>query len=177
MIPDNVDLSPQLDQARQQIRREAEQVLAEADIGDQTLDQARQEVATTAENVARDPGQLDEEVGQLVDRLFQGDDALFSPSERQQLVEALTTRAGVEPEEAENIAERWEQQAQSAVNSVGTTASDIRMAAGRTSDQALDAMSAAAWYAFFASLLSLAAAVAAAGFGAPRHPYVSERME
>ena len=177
VVPDDLDLSPQLDEARQQIRREAEQVLAEADIDEQALEQAREEVATTAENVVRDPGQLDEEVGQLVDRLFEDDDALFSPSERQQLVEDLTTRAGVEPEEAENIANRWEQQAQSAVDSVGTTASEIRTAAGRTSDQALDAMSSAAWYAFFASLLSLAAAVAAAGFGAPRHPYVAERLE
>lgn len=177
VIPDNLDLSPQLREAREQIRSEAERILAEADIDDQTLNQAREEVATTAQNVVRNPGQLDEEVGQLVDRLFQGDDALFSPSERQQLVEALTNRAGVEPDEAEDIANRWEQQAQSAASSVETTASDIRTAAGQTSDQALGAMSAAAWYAFFASLLSLAAAVAAAGFGAPRHPYVAERME
>lgn len=43
------------------------------------------------------------------------------------------------------------------------------------SERALDAVSSAAWYAFFASLLSLLAAVLAAGWGAPRFPFMTSR--
>jgi len=175
VLPDDIDLSPQLREARERIRAEAEQVLAQSDIGEQELEQAQDEVSSTAENIARNPGQLDSEVSQLVDRLFDGEDAVFTPAERQRLIEALSARAGTSPEEAEQIASRWEQQAQSAASSIETAASDIRTTATETSDTALDALSSVAWYAFFASLLSMIAAISAAAFAAPSHPYVSER--
>lgn len=43
------------------------------------------------------------------------------------------------------------------------------------SDRTLDAVANVAWYAFFASLLSLIAAVLGAGWGAPRFPFLTSR--
>ena len=173
ILPDNVDISsPEVSQARDAVRQEAEQVLANAGITDGQIDQAGNEIASAAGDVVRNPAQLDEEVGRLIDGLFQGEGAVFSPADRQRLVETLSERAGVSPEEAEQIATRWEQQAQSTVQ---TTTADIGEAAVSASDTALDAMSSAAWYAFFAGLLSLAAAIGASAVGAPSRPYVTER--
>lgn len=51
--------------------------------------------------------------------------------------------------------------------------------AARVAEQTTDALSTAAWYAFFASLLSLAAAAFAATAGAPKHTFVvgNERVD
>jgi len=175
VLPDNVDLSPEARQAREQIRREAEQIVSEAGIGEQDIGQAQEEVTAAAEDVARNPGQLSQEIDQLVNRLFEGDDAVFFEQERQQLIEALTSRAGLTPQEAEQVASRWEQQAQSVAGSVQSAASDLGQAAVETSDSALDALSSAAWYAFFAGLLSLLAAMFAAAAGSPSRPCVEPR--
>lgn len=175
ILPDDLGLDPALRQARERIRSEAEQMLSRAGLGEEELQQAREEIGSAAEDVARRPGQLDEEVGRLVDSLFDGEDAVFSPAERQSLVEELSTRAGVTPEEADRIADRWEEQAQSAAGSIGNAASELGDAVARTGDDAVDALSSAAWYAFFASLLSLAAAIGAAAAGAPSRPYVERR--
>lgn len=61
------------------------------------------------------------------------------------------------------------------VGNVDTQA--LREDAARTTEQALDALSTAAWYAFFASLLSFAAAVIGAGMGAPHRTFVTARDE
>lgn len=51
----------------------------------------------------------------------------------------------------------------------------LRQEAAQTAETALDALSTANWYAFFASLLSLAAAVIAAGAGAPHRTFLAAR--
>ncbi len=51
----------------------------------------------------------------------------------------------------------------------------LRAEAGQTAENALDALSSASWYAFFASLLSLFAAIFAAGAGAPNRTFVTAR--
>lgn len=168
VLPDNINVSPQVQQVRQQVIQEAEQVLAQADIGDEQLAQAQAEVGTAAANIARRPGQLDEEVSSLIDRLFEGSDAVFSQSDRQELVEAISERAGMTTQEAQTVVQRWEAQAQNAGNTIEKAASDVRQTAGETSETALDALSSASWYAFFASLLSLLAAMGAAVVGVPQ---------
>lgn len=49
---------------------------------------------------------------------------------------------------------------------------ELQNQAVAVADDATDALSTAAWYAFFASLLGLAAAAIAAGAGAPKHTFV-----
>jgi len=71
-------------------------------------------------------------------------------------------------------------EAQDAANAIENQVSQIdpqqlRQQAGATTESALDALSSAAWYAFFASLLSLAAAVIASGMGAPHRTFVTAR--
>ena len=176
VLPDNLDLSPQLEQAGEQIRQEAEQILAEADIGQEQLAQAQEEIGSAAADVVREPGQLDQEVSSLIDRLFEGEGAVFSEADRQQLLEVLSERAGMTPEEARIVVQRWEQQAQSAAGTVENVASDVRSTTGEVSESALDALSTASWYAFFASLLSLLAAIGAAIAGAPRHAFLRDEI-
>lgn len=53
----------------------------------------------------------------------------------------------------------------------------VRERATRVADQSAETLSISAWYAFFASLLSLLAAVFAAGAGAPKLPVVTGRKE
>lgn len=175
VLPNELNISPQLQQAREEIRQEAEQVLAQAGIGDRQLAQAQAEIGSAAGDVLQRPGQIDEELGALIDRLFRGEDAVFSESDRQELVEAMSERAGMTPQEAQTVVERWEVQAQDAASTLETTASDARQTAGEVSETALDALSTVSWYAFFASLLSLFAAVGAAIVGAPKRFLVTNR--
>lgn len=70
-----------------------------------------------------------------------------------------------------------ENQAQDVIETVRQEAQQVDLQqvqnqAVAVADDAADALSAAAWYAFFASLLGLAAAVIAAGIGAPKHTFV-----
>lgn len=176
VLPDNASMSGPSREAREQVRREADQILSEAGIGNEELSQARDEVTGAVEGVARNPGQAGQEIDRLVDNLFGGPDAVFSPSDRERLIEELTTRAGMTPQEAEQVAARWERQAQDAAGAVQSAASNVGDAAVKASDSALDALSSAAWYAFFAGLLSLAAAMFAAAAGARRRPYSEPRV-
>ncbi|MGI8943993.1 MAG: hypothetical protein ACR2FJ_07165 [Qipengyuania sp.] len=86
---------------------------------------------------------------------------------------AVLEPGGVSQEEAANRIE-------GAVESVRNEAAQIdqqqvRQEAGQTAESALDALSTASWYAFFASLLSLFAATIAAGAGAPNRTFVTAR--
>jgi len=78
-------------------------------------------------------------------------------------------------EEIRNAAEEVLAEARQRARAVDTPA--LRQDAERISANALDAISGVAWYAFFSSLLSLGAAVAAAGAGAPRHTFLAAREE
>ncbi len=175
VLPGDVNLDLEAQQTREAIRSEASQILRSAGITQEDAMAARNAAETAGENILRSPGDAGAEIDRLVDRLFTGPDAAFSPEEREQLVQTLATRAGVTPQEAETIARRWESQANTAMQNVSTTVSDVRDEAGKAGEQALDLVSTIAWYAFFASLLSLLAAVLAAGAGAPRHGHAAYR--
>lgn len=169
------DLTPEARRARDQIRQEAASIFDQAGLGERDLNQAGDAAGSTAEAILRRPGTAGAEIDGLVDRLFEGPGAVISPAERQRLVQALAQRAGVTPQEAEAIANRWEREARNAMAGADTTIADVREAAGDASVATLDALSDTAWYAFWAGLLSLIAAVAAAGFGAPqRGPVLAE---
>jgi hypothetical protein len=75
-------------------------------------------------------------------------------------------------------ANQIERQAEQAIEEVRERANELdtpeaRAEAERIARDATNALSSAAWYAFFASLLALAAAALGAGAGAPRHTYMT----
>lgn len=87
--------------------------------------------------------------------------------------EAVLQPGGVSQDEAARRAE-------GAIEAVEGELADVdedqlRAQAGQTAENALDALSSASWYAFFASLLSLFAAIFAAGAGAPNRAFVTAR--
>lgn len=174
-LPDDLNLSPEARQARERIRAEANQILAGSGIDRSDSRVAQNAAADAAEGILRTPSNAGAEIDRLVDRLFVGPNAALSPAERQRLVEQVAQRAGVTPQEAEQIANRWQAQAQAAVQNIGNSAAQVREQVGEAGEAALDTASKVAWYAFFASLLSLAAAVIAAAIGAPRHGHAAYR--
>ncbi|MCT2559646.1 hypothetical protein N0B51_11710 [Tsuneonella sp. YG55] len=88
---------------------------------------------------------------------------------------AVLRPGGVTEQEAENQVEGAVNDVRARINRVDQD--QLREDAGRTAENALDALSSASWYAFIASLLSLAAAVIAAGAGAPRRTFMTAREE
>lgn len=173
-LPDNPELAAALSEqglTRDAIRREAQQILDAAGIGRSEAREAQQAVEKTARDIVRTPGDAGQDINQLIDRLFGGPDAVISDAERQRLVSEIAQRAGVTPQEAERIAGRWETQARAATDRVASLGGDVRQGVGQAAEQGLDALSAAAWGAFIASLIGLAAALVGSALGAPRiHP-------
>lgn len=177
-LPDDPQLAEALRQqglTREQIRQEAAEITQAAGLTQQDAQAAQQAIGETAADIVRTPGDAGQDLNQLIDRLFGGPGAVIGDAERQRLVEVLAQRAGVSPEEARQIAARWEQQAAAVGQQVEQTAQQARLQAGETSAEALDALSKAAWGAFIASLISLIAALAGSALGAPHGPLTDER--
>lgn len=87
--------------------------------------------------------------------------------------EAVLQPGGVSQEQ---VAERAEGAIEAVEGELAQVDEDeLRAQAGQTAESALDALSSASWYAFFASLLSLFAAIIAAGAGAPNRAFVTAR--
>ena len=156
---------------RDRVRQEAVSIANQAGVGQQNVDQAENAVAAAARDIIRTPGDLPEDLNQLIDRLFGGPDAALSPEEQDRLVTVIANRLGVSREEAEQIAQRWQVQADAAwrnverggenvVNQVGTAAEDV----GQT---ALDISADVSWYMFWSSLAGLVAALMAAAVASP----------
>ena len=158
--------------SREQIEREAAEITRSAGLTQQDAQAARQAIGRTAADIARTPGDAGQDINQLIDRLFGGPDAVISDAERQRLVQEISRRAGVTPQEAEQIAGRWQQQANAATAQVSRTAEQARVRAGEISAGALDVLSKAAWGAFIASIISLIAALIGSALGAP-HDYLT----
>lgn len=163
--------SQQVATARNQIMQEATALGRAAGMNQEDLQQAQNAVAATARDIARTPGDADQDIARLIDRLFQGPNAAISPAERERLVTEISRRSGVSRGEAERIAGRWENQANTAVSQVQTTGQRVVNQAGETavqvSDDALDVMSKVAWGMFLISLAGLVAAIMGAALGAP----------
>lgn len=87
--------------------------------------------------------------------------------------DAILQPGGISQEEAANEVENAMDTVRNQVQQVDTQ--ELRQQAGQTAEGALDALSSASWYAFFASLLSLFAAIFAAGAGAPNRTFVTAR--
>ena len=86
---------------------------------------------------------------------------------------AVLTPGGISREEAQQQVDQTADTVRDEVAQIDQQ--QLREDAGATAERALDALSSASWYAFFASLLSLAAAVIAAGAGAPSRAFMTAR--
>ncbi|MGI8704862.1 MAG: hypothetical protein ACR2JJ_03545 [Sphingomicrobium sp.] len=161
--------SSDVNSARDRAQQEAQAILDEAGVGQQSAQQAGNAIGTAARNIAMSPGTADAEINRLINRLFEGPDAALSPQEREALVTALAQRAGMSRQEAETAAQRWEAQANAAWANVRTTGEDVaseaRDTAVEVTDTAADVLSKVAWGMFLISLAGLVAAVLGAAIG------------
>lgn len=161
--------SSDVNAARDRAQQEAQAILDQAGVGQQSAQQAQDAIGTAARNIMMRPGTADAEINRLINRLFQGPNAALSPQEREALVTALAQRAGMSREEAETAARRWEAQANAAWANVRRTGGNVADQAGETAvgvtDTAVDAMSKVAWGMFLISLAGLVAAIIGAAIG------------
>lgn len=155
--------------ARDRVVQEAIELGRAAGMNQRDVQQAQNALAATAEDIARTPGNIGEDLQQLIDRLFQGPNAALSPAEREQLITEIAQRSGVSREEAAVIADRWQVQARAAWSEVRTTGAQTANQVGETAvevtDTAVDVMSKVAWGMFLISLAGLVAAVLGAAIG------------
>lgn len=156
---------------RDRIRQEAASIASQAGIGQENVGQAQNELAATARDIIRSPGDLPEDLSQLIDGLFRGPDAALSPQEQDRLATVIANRLGVSRQEAEQIAQRWQGQARVAWTKVRrtgeTTATEIGNVAENVGQTALDVTADVSWYMFWSSLAGLVAALVGAALAAP----------
>lgn len=160
-VPENVSID------RERVRQEAVGIANEAGIGQPSAQQAQNAVAAAVRDMVRTPGDLGQDMNQLIDRLFNGPNAALSPAERERLVTVIAGRLGVTPQEAEQIAARWQTQSQQAWQNVRGTGADVVSQAGQTATNVagstLDLIADLAWYMFWSSLAGLIAALIGSG--------------
>lgn len=158
-----------VDAARTRVQQEADRILGQAGVGEQDMRQAQDAVGTAAQNIAMNPGTSEQEIDRLINRLFEGPDAILSPQERDKLVTALANRAGMSREEADRVAERWQGQASTAWTNVRRTTTDtadrVGEAAVDVANTAADTLSKVAWGMFLISLAGMVAALIGAAVG------------
>lgn len=177
LVPDDFvsQLPPEVQQSLQgqdltvdDIRREGRAILQEA-ISQQERERARELITDTATSIARSPDQAEQEIEELYNQLV-GENGLISEQDRQEALQAMEDRLGIEPEEAEAMFDQWQQGIEDAAASIRDSLGEMRQQAADVAQQATDALAAAAWWAFIISLLGLLAAVGGAIVGRPdRH--------
>ena len=127
------------------------------------------EVATdTARDVVSSPGDTDEDLEAMVDRLFGGSGAVLSEEDRQQALTQMQERLGVSEEEAGQMIDQAQAQIEEAQAQVRQATEEAKAQAAEAAESASAAVSAAAFGAFVASLLGLVAAIGGALVGRPR---------
>ena len=163
-VPENVNID------RERVRQEAAGIANEAGLSQQNAQQAQNAVADAARDTVRNPDDLGQNFNQMIDRLFQGPNAALTPADRERLVTVITERLGVSRQEAEQIAGRWEAQANQAwqnVRGTGATAVDrAEQTATNVAGTTLDVLADLAWYMFWSSLAGLVAALVGAALAA-----------
>ncbi|HUG45277.1 MAG TPA: hypothetical protein VMK31_02040 [Sphingomicrobium sp.] len=163
-VPDNVSVD------RERIRDEAVSIANRAGLTEQNAQQAQDAVADAARDTVRNPGDLGQNFNELIDRLFQGPNAAVTPADRERLVTVIAERLGVSREEAQQIAGRWETQANQAWQNVqgtgATTVDRVEQTATNVAGTTIDVLADLAWYMFWSSLAGLIAALVGASLAA-----------
>lgn len=147
------------------IRREGRAILQEA-ISEQEMQRAREAVTEAATSIMRNPTRADQEIEQLYNQLV-GPNGLISEQDRQEALQAMEQRLGIEQEDAEAMLDQWQQAIEDAAQSVRSGLGEVQQQAMDVAQRATDAIASAAWWAFIVSLLGLLAAIAGAMAGRP----------
>ena len=126
--------------------------------------QAAQAAQATAAEVVRQPGQAGQAIDDFVGQLF-GQGGVLGEEDRAQALDALQTRFGVSPQEAEAFVDQVQARAEEVQAEAEQAVTDARQAATEAAEQASEAASTAGFLAFFASLLGLIAAAGGAVLG------------
>lgn len=155
--------------ARTRVQQEAAQIMRRAGVGQDNLTRAQDAVGTAAQNIAMRPGSAEAEIDRLINRLFEGPNAALTRDEREALITAVANRAGMSRAQAEDVANRWQAQANAAWTNVRATGNDVASKVSDTAvevgDTAINVLSKAAWGMFLISLVGLIAAVLGAAIG------------
>lgn len=126
----------------------------------------------TAADVLRSPGDIGQDLNQLVDRLFAAD-GVFSEEDRQQALTVLEQQFGLSPEEAQTIIDNWQQRYQAAAQQVEEAMTTLRQEASQAAEAATAAVGAAAGWTSLALALGLVAALVGGMLGKPE-PWMVE---
>lgn len=167
------DLPPEVQTALRRQGITADNIRAEAQeafrnvISREEQQNAVQAVQGAAVDAIRSPGDIPQDVNQLIDRLFGGPDAVLSEEDRQEALNVIQRRFGITPQEAEQFLVSIEQRAQQAVDQVENALAEARQTALEAADAAADAVRNAAFLLSLASILGLAAALGGAHVGRP----------
>jgi polyhydroxyalkanoate synthesis regulator phasin len=155
----------QVDQARAEVQREADQIFGAAGVGQENVDRAQEIVGEAAQNIMMRPGQANVEINRAIERLFEGPDAALTPQERERLINELAQRGGMTRQEAEQAADRWQQQATAAREQTEETVREVQTRAGEITADVVDTASQVAWGMFLISLAGLVAALIGSALG------------
>ncbi len=156
---------------RDQIRNEAVGIANQAGVGQQNVSAAQNAVGAAARDMIRTPGDIPQDLSQLIDRLFRGPNAALTPQEQDRLVTVIANRLGVSRDEAQQIAQRWQGQANAAWTNIRSTGQNTANQLGNVAEDvgqtAIDVTADFAWYMFWSSLAGLVAALIGAALAAP----------
>lgn len=168
------DLPPQIRQAlrrqgitRENFKTEARQMFRSV-LSKKEQATATDAVIGTARDIIANPSDAGAEIDQLIDKLFGGPQAVLSEEDRKQAVAVMQNRLGLSPEEAQKLYDRWVGRAKEAAAEVQAAVADAKKRSLEAASTAASAVSKLGFAAFFASLLSLIAAVGAAWAGRPK---------
>lgn len=128
----------------------------------------------TAVDVVRSPSDGLEDINAAIDRLV-GEGGIISAEDRRELEATLTRRTGVTEQEARELVNRYQREAEAAAADIQKQAEELRAEAAATAEQAADAAGQAALWTALALLLGLLAAVFGAAAGRQDEP-VSEQI-
>lgn len=157
------------------LRRETRAVLSQV-ISEEERQEAIDLMRSTLSDALRTPGDIGEDLNAAIDRLVSGPDAIFSERDRQEAVNVLQQRLGLEPGEVEQIVETIVTRMQEAIAGLRQSIDELQQQAVQAADAAASAISSTAWWLVFASLLGLAAAVGGAVLGKP-DGFLGDRLD
>lgn len=161
-----------------EVRREIREILNQTDPTlqpeqlEEDVEQLTERASEAVTQVAREPQSANEAVQKVFDRVQSKMQEKISAVDREALVNILVTRTEMGETEAEEAVNNWEEMYQQAYRNAKTELAAISEEAAESareySDAVADAVSAAAWWAFFLLILDAIAAAAGASFGARR---------
>jgi hypothetical protein len=116
-----------------QIKREAETLMRQGGIQPEALKSgvqvAAQDVQHTAGNIARNPANAEEEINDLIYRLFSAAQSATQQADRDALINALMARTHMPRSEAEQTVNRWQQNIEQARTQAENTVQDVKQQA------------------------------------------------